>query len=85
MNMTTPYVGMPASYRLGSDIYAGQIIEIVLNKHGFACKIVWKSNNSWKESEIFTLRKDGRFLIKGCNFGVLQIGDNAETKLSRGF
>jgi hypothetical protein len=81
-----PYVGMPATYRIGSDAYAGKLIAVSPTKH----RVTWvryeESSglvNTGMTKE-FTRRSDGRYLAIGSKYGSLKLGV-AKTDLDEGF
>jgi len=57
-----PTVGMPASYCIGCDSYAGEIVQVERNGRqvGFSEK---------GRVRTFSLRKNGRFYEVGCAIG----------------
>ena len=69
----------PALFTIGSDSYSGTIIESRRNNR----ELVWKSETG--NQNVFTLRKDGKYLLKGGQCGYLTIGDDSPTKLDPGF
>src|SRR5271166_6160432 len=71
-----PYVGMPATYRIGSDAYAGKITEVLRNGK----TVVWtRTNDATGElvpgfTNRCTLRRFGRYIATGGNHGDLKLG-----------
>lgn len=81
-----PYVGMPASYQIGSDQYAGKLIAVSSTRH----RVTWvrheestSMTNTGMTTE-FTRRSDGRYLAIGSRYGSLKLGV-AKTSLDEGF
>jgi hypothetical protein len=65
--MTQPTIGMPCTYSIGADCYAGQLTEVsasgktvVANCEGLTVKA--------------TLRRDGKFRPVGASYSFLSIG-----------
>jgi len=63
-NITLPVVGMPATYCIGSDCYAGSIVDV--SPSG---RIVGYSDKGSKKVQGFSLRKNGRWYPIGCAIG----------------
>jgi hypothetical protein len=77
---------MPATYRIGSDAYAGKLIAVSSTKH----RVTWVRyeestgiTNTGMTKE-FTRRRDGRYLAIGSKCGSLELGV-AKTDLDPGF
>lgn len=82
---TVPQVGMPATYRIGSDSYAGKLIAVSPTKH----RVTWvrvreDGNVNTNMTKEFTRRTSGEYLAIGSKHGSLKIGV-AETALDEGF
>ena len=74
-----PYVGMPATFLVGSDRYPATIVEVTHNKDGRVIKLGAQSDTSYRGEDgewvyernpkgdirYYTLRKTGRFKQKG--------------------
>lgn len=82
---TVPTEGLPATYRIGSDKYAGRIIAV--SKTGHRC--------TWQRVDLTgaavptftkecTRRAGGRYMVIGSKHGDLVLGV-AHTDLDRGF
>jgi hypothetical protein len=75
MSRVTPEIGMPATYCVGSDRYAMTVVAIKRNgrtveaRHG-------KPDESipYRAAKAFTLRKNGRYILQGCESGTLALG-----------
>lgn len=83
----TPAPGMPALYCIGSDSYAGRIVEVTRNGR----TIVWLGErdedtpeNRKERAHKFNLCKDGAFRGKG-RCGRLYVGDDSATDLDPSF
>ena len=82
---TRPYVGMPATYRIGSDAYGGAIVAVSGTRH----RVTWSRVNDdgtiikgmVKE---FTRRQNGEYMAIGSKYGHLKLGV-AKTELDPGF
>lgn len=57
-----PTVGMPATYCIGSDRYAGQIVQVAGRTIGF-------QEEGATRVEVFSLRKNGRWYKTGFPVG----------------
>lgn len=84
-NEQKPYVGMPATYRIGSDKYAGRITEV----SGAGHKVTWTRTNDAGElvpnfRNVMTRRRNGAYLAIGSNYGDLVLGV-ATTDIDQGF
>jgi hypothetical protein len=82
----TPSIGLPATYRIGSDRYAGKIIAV--SRTGHRC--TWQRVND-NTGEAFpkmtydcTRRACGSYLVVGSKHGSLVLGV-ARTDLDQGF
>ena len=64
-----PTVGMPATFTIGSDRYAGSIAEI--KRKGRTIVFKFAHNN---RTEDFTLRGRGMYYSKGSKCGYLSLG-----------
>jgi hypothetical protein len=78
------YVGMPATYRIGSDQYGGKIVATSSTRH----RVTWQRV---REGELvsgmvkeFTRRRNGEYLAIGSKYGSLKLGV-AQTSLDEGF
>jgi hypothetical protein len=82
----TPSVGLPATYRIGSDRYAGVITAVSRTGH----KFTWtRVNDSTGElvpgfTHEATRRSNGEYLAKGSNYGSFVLGIG-RTDLDQGF
>lgn len=64
-------VGTPATYAIGSDRYAGEVVSVRKNGQ----EIWFRSKGSSGEGEPFTYRGvSGCYVSKGSSYGVLLIG-----------
>ena len=79
-NDLVPAVGMPATYEIGSDSYAGTIVEI----HRGGLTLVWRST-SGRLVKTFTRKADRSYALKGHGYGYLTLGDTSPTNLDPGF
>jgi hypothetical protein len=77
-----PKVGMPASYWVGSDCYAGRISAIEQNGRLIIVGPLHGVDPLWIRK--FTMRKDGQYRLKGERFGHLMLGVT-HTHTDRGF
>ena len=62
-------VGTPATFHIGSDRYAGSIVNVKRNGR----TITFRFANSNREED-FTLRGGGTYYSKGSNCGYLSLG-----------
>jgi hypothetical protein len=75
-----PYVGMPVTYKIGSDSYAYEIEKITPS-----LKTLWlKAAHGHKKPIKFTLRTNGHYFESGSKWGFLILG-YAVNDLDRGF
>ena len=84
---TVPQVGMPATYVIGSDQYAGKLIAVSRTKH----RVTWVRHEestgvtSTGMTKEFTRRAArGEYLAIGSKYGHLKLGV-AKTILDEGF
>jgi hypothetical protein len=82
-----PYVGMHATYRIGSDQYAGIITEVSKTGH----QVTWsrtedlqKTRPAYEWSKRCSRRRNGEYLVVGSKHGSLKLGV-ASTFLDEGF
>lgn len=68
-----PYIGMPVTYCIGSDRYAGEIKQMMGTKF---LTVICKGLE--KYPEIFSLRKNGQYRSKGTSAGYLILGEARE-------
>lgn len=78
-DLGVPYVGMPASFRIGSDQYGGKIIAHSPTRHR-----VTFQNESGRITHEFTKRRNGTYYAIGSKHGYLKLGV-AKTDLDEGF
>src|SRR5271157_2980328 len=79
-----PYVGMPATYVIGSDQYAGEIVEVSRTGHQVTWVRVFESGKESKWGHRLSRRRDGRYICVGSQHGHLKLGV-AKTDLDAGF
>lgn len=80
--MTTKLeIGMPCTYCIGSDCYAGRVSNVLRN--GKTVQVTLDGLAEWPDKE-FTLRQNGDWRIKGQNHGRLLLG-KAGSHTDRGF
>lgn len=75
-----PYVGMPATYRIGSDQYGGSIIAVSRTAH----RVTWQRTGNVGMTKECTRRESGQYLAIGSKHGSLKLGI-ASTILDEGF
>jgi hypothetical protein len=84
INEVRPYVGMLASYVIGSDQYAGRLIYV--SKTGHA--VTWARGEESDKAHVFihhmTRRRNGEYKAIGSKYGYLKLGV-AKTNLDPGF
>lgn len=68
-----PFVGMPATFHIGSDRYATKVTAVSPSGHKIDA-----------EGRVFTRRSNGRYILRGGNYGSLTLGV-AETRLDPSF
>jgi hypothetical protein len=74
-----PYVGMPATYVIGSDQYGGKLIAASRTGH----RVTWQSESGRLTHEM-TRRRNGEYLALGGKYGHLKLGVS-NTILDQGF
>jgi hypothetical protein len=74
------YVGMPATYVIGSDQYAGKIIEASTTRH----RITWQREGNVGITKELTRRRNGTYYAIGSKYGYVKLGV-AKTILDEGF
>ena len=88
---TIPTIGTPATYRSGSNKYAGKIIAVSKSGHRVTWQRVYEAGttldihgNAWKQE--FTRRRDGSYVAAGTALAMfyLVLGE-ATTALDEGF
>jgi hypothetical protein len=80
-----PFVGMLASYQIGSDIYGGEITEVSKTGHQITWQRVDANGNAQLGfSSRASRRRNGEYRPVGCNYGRIILGE-ARTDLDRGF
>ena len=81
-----PYVGMPASYRIGSDQYGGRLIAISPTAHRVTWQRMHDNNGTAVAGMVreFTRRRSGEYYAIGSKHGHLKLGV-AKTALDEGF
>jgi hypothetical protein len=77
--VTVPLVGMPATYHIGSDRYAYVVTQVTPSTIHVA-HAEETADGRWivrpgAESEKATKRRDGRYRMKGENFGAITLGE----------
>jgi len=87
-NDVRPSVGMPAIYQIGSDRYAGRIVDVRANGR----TVVWEGYQGPRDAddeptrrETFTRRGDGVYRLRGNDYGRLRIGDDSPGYLDSSF
>lgn len=75
-----PYVGMPATYMIGGDQYAGKIIAISKTRH----RVTWQRGEGGSYAHECTRRRNGVYYVLGSKYGYLKLGV-AKTILDEGF
>lgn len=73
------HVGMLATYRIGSDSYAGRVTVVSKTKH----QLVFTSE-SGNIVKVCTRRRDGAYLVRGSKHGSIVLG-RATQSLDEGF
>lgn len=61
-----PLIGMPCTYQIGSDKYAGRVVEVSKSGHKVTVQL-----GTRPETNVFTRRKDGYYFARGSNHGLL--------------
>jgi hypothetical protein len=75
----SPYLGMPATYVSGSDLYGGRLVAVSSSGRS----VTWESEGgTWVR--YFSRRKNGRYVRVGSKVGHLELGV-AMTALDEGF
>jgi hypothetical protein len=77
------YEGMPATYVIGSDQYAGRIVAHSSSKHRVTWQRVHADGKAGMTHEC-TRRRDGTYYVLGSKHGHLKLGV-AQTFLDEGF
>lgn len=75
-----PYVGMSATYGIGSDYYGGSIIAV--SKTGHRC--TWQRDGQPGFTKECTKRSCGTYIVIGSKYGYLKLGVS-KTDLDQGF
>jgi len=84
--MVDVVVGLPATFCIGSDQYAGKIVEVSTTGH----KVVWQrmyevpSAHEGFKKECTWRAKSGEYRAKGSDHGYLKL-NHAKTILDQGF
>lgn len=65
----TPVVGMPATYSIGSDSYAAEVVSVSKSGHKIEARV-----GRGSKAETFTRRKNGAYVLAGTTYGHLTLG-----------
>jgi hypothetical protein len=85
-NVSKPYVGMPATYVIGSDQYAGVLSWVSKSGH----QVTWQRYETTQQNhhlgfvKVCSRRRNGEYVQVGSKYGHLKLGV-AKTVLDEGF
>jgi hypothetical protein len=82
-DLVIPYVGMPATYVIGSDQYAGKLVAVSPTRH----RVTWqrvREDGFLLIAHECTRRRNGTYYVLGSKHGHLKLGV-AKTVLDEGF